>query len=75
MNVRLVSNAEYNESPSIDRKVATGRATCRFCGCKIPKGEEDVVFYPVFNGGCNWERVIAHAHLGCVRERCLPEKR
>ena len=75
MKVRHVTNTEYNESPSHDREIASGRATCRFCGLRIEKGHEDsIAFYPAFDGGCNWQRVTAHVHLSCVRARGLTEK-
>jgi hypothetical protein len=51
---------------SVDKKIATGRATCRCCGQKIAKGEVALYFAYDFTGSGSYTAVWCWMHQTCT---------
>jgi hypothetical protein len=83
MNVKTIARFEADEireaaqrgqdctmnAPYIEGRTATGRATCRCCGKRIARGDQELVFpYSFTDGGSynSWTAVEIHIH----REDC-----
>lgn len=66
----LIEPWEADCSPTMWEVVGTGRAKCRVCGDKVPKGENCWAFFATFtdSGHNPWTCVETKAHKNCLGE-------
>ena len=69
MRMQLITEMDMCDSPTIEKVKASGRATCRICGNKIPKGEECFsFFFSLTDGGSYnpWTAISGKGHISCL---------